>query len=89
MSDNHCDCECMLVVLDTHHSCYLPRAQVVHDGGAVVCEGGGVAEQRVHRHLRRHTQVRQLEVALLPLGDVQQPLARRVVLEQVGDLSVV
>ena len=89
ISDNHCRCECCLLVLDTHHSCYLPRAQVVHDGAAVVGEGGRVAEQRVHRHLRRHPKVRQLErlPLLLPLRDVQQPLARRVVLEQVGDLK--
>jgi len=58
----------------------------VEDGRAPVLQILVVGQQRVDRHLGGHPDVAQGVVAVLPLGDVQQPLRTAQVLKQIGKL---
>jgi len=58
----------------------------VHDGRAVVPQGGGVTQESVDCDLGGHSDVGQVHRTRRPLGDVQQPLAGRVSLKEIGKL---
>lgn len=60
----------------------------MHNGGPVILQGRGIAQERVDGNLCRDPDVGQVHGARRPLGDVEQPLARRVSLEQVCKLKI-
>ncbi len=59
----------------------------MHDGCAVILKGWGITQECVHGHLGGDPDVGQVHGAGAPLRDVQQPLAGRVGLKQVGKLK--